>query len=147
VTGTDVPPGYKICAIPDDEFVTTNAPLLFRLTKGGPRFAFRAENKHTNARGVVHGDTFADQVLGLIIQRALNTVDLATTSLHCDRAASAKPGDPIDTEATVTRVSDRQVLAKGTITCDRSVLVNAGGLWVPIRPSITASAKTTQETP
>jgi acyl-coenzyme A thioesterase PaaI-like protein len=129
MTGADVPPGYEICAIPDGEFVTTNGPLLVCLTERGPRFAFRAENKHINACGVVHDGTSAVQVLGLTIQRALNTLDLATASLYCDLAASAKPDDPIETEATVPRVTDRPVFVKETITCDQSVLINANALW------------------
>ena len=144
MTGTNVPPGYEICAMPDGKFATTNGPLLVCLTEHG--FAFRAENKHTNARGIVHGATFADQVLGLTIQRALNTVDLATASLYCDLVATAKPGDPIEIEATVTRITDRRMFVKGTITCDQSVLMNASGLRARIRPSTTASTKTTQET-
>jgi len=73
MTGTDVPPGYEICAIPDGEFATTNGPLHVCLTERGLRFKFRAENK-------------------------------------------------------------------------QSVLINASGLWARIRPSTTASAKTTEET-
>jgi len=54
MTGTDVPPGYEICAIPDGEFATTNGPLLVCLTERGLRFKFRAENKQSvlmNASG------------------------------------------------------------------------------------------------
>jgi len=110
----------QICAIPDGEFVTANGPLLVCLTERGPRFAFRAENKHTDARDVVHGGTFADQVLGVTIQRALNTLDLAMASLYCDLVASAKPDNPIETAAAVTLVTDRPVFVKETITCDQS---------------------------
>ena len=141
MTGTNVPPDYEICAMPDGKFATTNGPLLFCLTERG--FAFRAENKQTNARGIVHGGTFADQVLGLTIQRALNTVNLATASLYYDLLASATSDDPIEIEATVTRVTDRRVFVKRTIACDQSVLMNASGLRVRITA---ASAKTTQET-
>ena len=55
MTGTDVPPGYEICAIPDGEFATTNGPLLVCLTEHGLRFKFRAENKQSvlmNASGL-----------------------------------------------------------------------------------------------
>ena len=78
--------------------------------------------------------SFADQVLGLTIQRALGTIDVATASLNCDLAASARPGDLLEGEATITRITKRLVFVKGTITCGNAVLMNASGLWVRIRP-------------
>jgi len=138
MTNIEVPPGYEICAMPDGEFAAAIGPLFIRQSDSGPHFAFRAESKHTNARGVVHGGmlmSFADQALGLTIQRALNTVHLATASLNCDLVASARPGDLIEGEATITRITKRLVFIKGTVTCRDAVLMNASGLWVRIKPS------------
>ena len=138
MTNTDIPSGYELCDMPDGEFTRALGPLFIRLTDNGPRFAFRAGSKHTNARGVVHGGmlmTFADQALGLTAQRALDTVALATVSLNCDLVASAKPGDLIEGEATITRITKRLIFLKGTITCGDAVLLNASGLWVRIKPS------------
>jgi len=138
MTDTDTPPGYELCDMPDGEFTRALGPLFIRLTDSGPRFAFRAGSRHTNVRGVVHGGmlmTFADQALGLTAQRALNTVALATVSLNCDLVASAKPGDLIEGEATITRTTNRLVFLKGTITCSDAVLLNASGLWARLRPS------------
>src|SRR5512139_1745791 len=106
----DAPPGYEICAMPDGEFAAMIGPLLIRQCDSGPRFAFRAERKHTNARGVVHGGmltSFADQALGLTIQLALNTLDLATVNLNCNLVASARPGDLIEGAAAITRITNR----------------------------------------
>lgn len=133
----DAPPGYEICAIPDGEFAAMIGPLLIRQCDSGPRFAFRAERKHTNARGVVHGGmltSFADQALGLTIQLALNTLDLATVNLNCNLVASARPGDLIEGAAAITRITNRLVFIKGTITCGDVVLMDASGIWVRIRP-------------
>lgn len=133
----DAPPGYEICAMPDGEFAAMIGPLLIRQCDSGPRFAFRAERKHTNARGVVHGGmltSFADQALGLTIQLALNTLDLATVNLNCNLVASARPGDLIEGAAAITRITNRLVFIKGTITCGDVVLMDASGIWVRIRP-------------
>jgi len=138
MTAIDVPPGYEICDMPDGGFAALIGPLFIRQSDSGPRFAFRAETKHANARGVVHGGrlmAFADQALGLTIQRALNTLDLATASLTCNLVASARPGDLIEGVATITRITKRIIFIKGTITCGDVVLMDASGIWVRIRSS------------
>ena len=138
MTVIDVPPGYEICDMPDGGFAALIGPLFIRQSDGGLRFAFRAEPKHANARGVVHGGqlmTFADQALGHTIQRALNTLDLATASLTCNLVASARPGDLIEGTATITRITGRMVFVKGTISCGDTVLMDASGIWVRIMPA------------
>jgi acyl-coenzyme A thioesterase PaaI-like protein len=138
MTAIDVPPGYEICDMPDGGFAALIGPLFIRQSDSGPRFAFRAETKHANARGVVHGGrlmAFADQALGLTIQRALNTLDLATASLTCNLVASARPGDLIEGVATITRITKRIIFIKGTVTCGDVVLMDASGIWVRIRSS------------
>jgi acyl-coenzyme A thioesterase PaaI-like protein len=139
MTAIDVPPGYKNCDMPDGGFAELIGPLFIRQSDGGPRFAFRAEVKHANARGVVHGGrlmTFADQALGLTIQRTLNTVDVATASLTCNLAASARPGDLVEGTATITRITGRMIFVKGTISCGDTVLMDASGIWVRIKPVV-----------
>jgi acyl-coenzyme A thioesterase PaaI-like protein len=138
MTTIDVPPGYESCDMPDGGFAALIGPLFVRQTDRGPHFAFRAETKHANARGVVHGGrlmTFADQVLGLSIQRALNTIDVATASLTCNMAASARPGDLVEGTAVITRITGRMIFVKGTITCGDTVLMDASGIWVRIKPA------------
>ncbi len=138
MTSIDVPPGYEICDMPDGGFAALVGPLFIQQTDNGPRFAFRAETKHANARGVVHGGrlmTFADQALGLTIQRRLDTVDLATASLTCNMAAVARPGDLIEGAATITRITGRMIFVKGIITCGDNVLMDASGIWVRINPA------------
>jgi acyl-coenzyme A thioesterase PaaI-like protein len=134
----DAPPGYEICGMPDGGFAALIGPLFIRQTDNGPRFAFRAETKHANARGVVHGGrlmTFADQALGLTIQRRLDTVDVATASLTCQMAASARPGDLVEGAATITRIAGRMIFVKGIVTCGDTVLMDASGIWVRIKPA------------
>ena len=138
MTSIAVPPGYELCDMPDGGFAKLVGPLFIRHTEAGPRFAFRAQSKHVNARGVVHGGmmtTFADQALGLTIQRALDTIDIATVNLNCDLVAVARAGDLIEGEATITRVTTRLIFVRGTITCGDVVLTNASGIWARIRSS------------
>ena len=140
----DVPPGYELSSMPDGEFAAMIGPLFIRHTGTGPRFAFRATSKHTNARGVVHGGvllSFSDQTLGLTVQRAVGSIDVATVSLHCDLVASAKPGDLIEGEATVTRIASRLVFVKGMLFCGNATVLNASGVWTRIKPAGGATRK------
>lgn len=130
----DAPPGYRLSLMPDGPFTEPLGPLFIR--DDGSGFAFRATERHCNARGVVHGGmllTFADQVLGLTVQRAVGSVDVATVSLNCDLVAGAVPGDLIEGEAEVTRISRSIVFVRGTLRCDGRVLLNASGLWKRLR--------------
>lgn len=128
------PPGYRLCLMPDGPFTEPLGPLFIR--DDGSGFAFRATARHCNARGVVHGGmlmTFADQVLGLTVQRALGSLDVATVSLNCDLVAGAVPGDLIEGEAEVTRISRSIVFVRGTLGCGGRILMNASGLWKRLR--------------
>jgi acyl-coenzyme A thioesterase PaaI-like protein len=130
----DAPPGYRLCLMPDGPFTEPLGPLFIR--EDGSGFAFRAGERHCNARGVLHGGmlmTFADQVLGLAVQRAVGSLDVATVSLNCDLVAGAVPGDLIEGEAEITRVSRSIVFVRGTLACGGGILMNASGLWKRLR--------------
>jgi len=126
----DVPDGYEVCTMPDGAFGTATGPLFIRRDGGG--FAFRVGVRHCNARGVVHGGmlmTFADQVLGLTVQRAVGNLDVATVSLHCDLISSAAPGDLVEGEAVVTRITRSIVFVRGSLRCGERPVMTASGLW------------------
>ncbi|HMO45939.1 MAG TPA: PaaI family thioesterase [Rubrivivax sp.] len=127
---TDVPPGYRVCDMPDGPFTEPLGPLFIRQDGGG--FALRAADRHCNARGVMHGGmliTLADQTLGLTVQRAVGTVEVATVSLNCDLVDSARPGELVEGEATVTRITRSIVFVRGSLRCGERVLLSASGLW------------------
>lgn len=130
----DAPPGYRLCLMPDGPFTEPLGPLFIR--EDGSGFAFRATERHCNARGGVHGGmlmTFADQVLGLAVQRAVGSLDVATVSLNCDLVAGAVPGDLIEGEAEISRISRSIVFVRGTLGCGGRILMNASGLWKRLR--------------
>ena len=136
MTDDNLPPGYARSTMPDGEFAAMIGPLFIRPSGSGPCFAFRAASKHTNARGVVHGGvlmSFADQVLGLTVQRAVGTVHVATVSLNCDFVASVRPGDLVEGWAEIARITRRLVFVKGVLSCGPTILMNASGLWARIK--------------
>jgi uncharacterized protein (TIGR00369 family) len=128
--GDAVPEGYVRSMIPDGTFGHTLGPLYQRRDGGG--FAFRADVRHGNVRGVVHGGmlmTLADQVLGLTVQQAIGGGPTATVSLNCDFVSSAEPGDLIEGTAEVTRITRSIVFVQGRLECGDRLILTAAGLW------------------
>lgn len=125
--------GFDLCLIADSGFDDTVGPLYMRRTDSGLRFAFVAEQKHTNGRGIVHGGmlmTFADQILGITVQQTLGIKDVVTISLNCDFVAAATVGDVIEGEAKVLRVTRTLVFIEGLVCRGETVILNANGIWM-----------------
>lgn len=143
-----VPPGYRVCTMPDGAFGTGVGPLFIRMD--GTGFAFRVEARHCNAREVVHGGmlmTFADQVLGLTVQRAVETVNVATISLHCDLVSSAIPGDLVEGEAVVTRITRSVVFVRGSLRCGDRPVMTASGVWKRLKSMPTTASTADDASP
>ena len=79
--------------------------------------------------------TLADQVLGLTVVRALGNNPAATVSLNCDFINGAVPGDLIEGEAKVTRITNSVVFVQGSLYCGERLILTASGLWKRIRPT------------
>ncbi len=132
---SEVPAGYELCSMPDGPFGEAAGPLFIRLDGSG--FAFHVGTKHCNARDVVHGGmlmTFADQVLGLTVQRAVGSLDVATISLHCDLVSGAVPGELIEGDAFVTRITRSIIFVRGSLRCGERPVMTASGLWKRLKP-------------
>lgn len=130
-----LPDGYEICTMPDGEFGASHGQLYWHPSRKS--FAFRAENRHCNHNGSVHGGmlmTLTDQILGLTVVQALDGHPAATVSLNCDMIASAMPGDLIEGEAEITRITRSLVFVQGLLRCGDRRLLSASGLWKRIRP-------------
>lgn len=131
-----VPAGFVICRIADGRFADAVGPLYVR--DGEPaRFGFLAESRHGNVRETVHGGmlmTLADQVLGLTVMQAVGLeTPVVTVSLHCDFVSAAKPGDWIEGEATVTRMTRSLVFVRGSLSHGGHVVLSAAGVWKKLR--------------
>lgn len=79
--------------------------------------------------------TFADQVLGLTVQRELDTLALATVSLTCELVDAARPGDLLEGSARVLRITRSLVFAQGSIECQGRIVLAASGIWKRLRNS------------
>ncbi len=131
-----VPAGFVACRIADGRFAEAVGPLYVH--EGEPaRFGFLAGSRHANVRDTVHGGmlmTLADQVLGLTVMQAVGLeTPVVTVSLHCDFVSAAKPGDWIEGEASVTRMTRSLVFVRGSLSHGGQVVLSAAGVWKKLR--------------
>jgi acyl-coenzyme A thioesterase 13 len=89
-------------------FLDLLGPIYNQRTDSGLVIGLRAEEKHCNARGVVHGgvlSSLADVALGYNSAFAQEPpTPIVTTSLTIDYAGTAKRGDWITIESDVQKV-------------------------------------------
>src|SRR5580704_15756196 len=90
-----------------DPFETLTGPYYSRRDEaGGVVCAFRAEAKHMNGGGFMHGGclvTFADYAIFMIAEKELEGAGSVTASLTADFVDSAREGDLIECRGEVVR--------------------------------------------
>jgi uncharacterized protein (TIGR00369 family) len=115
-----------------DTFDTVVGPFYFRQEADGRvRAAFRAEQKHMNMGGRMHGGclmTFADIALFMLAYAEMEgasgvTVQLESTFLHAGRV-----GDLIEATGEVTRAGGSLIFARGQIHSGERVLMTFSGV-------------------
>ena len=126
------PPGKYEQLSPEGGFDALIGPLWRRPTPGGWTCAFRAEPKHANRRGVVHGGmlvTFADHALGMSVWTAVGEKPCATATLNADFVGAVRPGDWVECEAEITRVTNALVFVRGRLFVGERTVMTATGIW------------------
>lgn len=117
---------------PEGGFDKLVGPLWRRPAPGGWACAFRADDRHANKRGVVHGGmlvTFADHALGMNVWSAVAGKPCATVTLNTDFVSAVRPGDWVECEAAVTRVSNALVFIRGRLHVGERTVMTAAGIW------------------
>jgi uncharacterized protein (TIGR00369 family) len=130
------PEGYVPCPLPVGDFGDSLGALFMR--PDGSGFACRMRPGHRNPRGAVHGGvllSLADQVLGLTVYQAIGQTLSATVNLNCDFVEAAFPGDLIEGEARVTRVTGSVVFVTGMLRRGERVILTASGIWKRLQQS------------
>lgn len=96
--------------------------------------ALRAERKHANLRGTVHGGVLAaiaDMALGYSLAFSTNPpTGLVTASLTIDYAGSAKVGDWMITRTDVQKQGGRLAFANLYIYVGETRIVRASGVFL-----------------
>jgi uncharacterized protein (TIGR00369 family) len=120
----------------DDGFIGLIGPLWQKpIGDGGGdgyRYAFLAEDKHHNRRGVVQGGmlmTFADRSMGMTCWYANERQPQATVQLDVHFVEAVKVGEFVEAKCQVVRRTRSLVFMSGEIMVGDRIVATAKGVW------------------
>lgn len=121
-----------------DPFEDLTGPFYFRQQPDGSvRCAFRAERKHMNGGGFMHGGclmTFADCALFAIAHNHESDREPAehssgvTATLHGDFVSSVREGALVEATGEVVKAGRSLVFVRGMLTSDEQPLLSFSGV-------------------
>ncbi|MCE4222808.1 PaaI family thioesterase [Methylobacterium sp. C25] len=127
---TAFPAGWT--AFDDPGFVALTGPVHHRLVEGRKQFAFKAEQKHVNLVGLVHGGmlvTFADRSLSIVAMEAMDGASCVTLEMNVHFVGAAKIGDLVETVPEIVRKTSSLVFVRSILTSGGRPLVTVSGIW------------------
>lgn len=98
---------------------------------GHPLMAFRAEPRHMNGAGFMHGGclmTFADSALFTIAREAMGGSHGVTMSLSGDFLDAVRVGQLVEARGEVTRGGGKTVFVRGLVTADGKPALSFNGI-------------------
>jgi len=107
-------------------------PVLDRLEDGRRIFAFQADGRHANDRGVVHGGmlvTFADQAFGELVLDSVGRKLCATIQLNTQFIAAVQIGDFVEGRGEIVRSTRSLVFLRGMLTVGDRTVAAVDGIW------------------
>ena len=116
----------------DEGFVALVGPMWKRRSGETDRYAFVAEPKHHNRRGVVHGGmlmTFADRALGRTCRYANAHRPQATVQLDVHFIDAVKVGEFVEARCRVMRRTSTLMFASAELAVGTRVVATANGVW------------------
>jgi uncharacterized protein (TIGR00369 family) len=120
-----------------DPYENLTGPFYSRRDDSGQMVcAFRAERKHLNGSGRMHGGcmaTFADFALFMIADEALKNVGSVTASLNCEFVDAAQEGEMIEARGDIVRAGGSMVFVRGIITASGRPITNFSAIVKKIR--------------
>jgi uncharacterized protein (TIGR00369 family) len=121
-----------------DSFEVLAGPFYSRRTpERGQVCAFRAEQKHMNGGGFMHGGclmTFADYALFCIADEQLQGSHSVTASMNCEFIDSARVGDVVEATGEVVRAGRSLIFIRGTVTTAGRPLLTFSAIVKKVRP-------------
>lgn len=107
-----------------------------RDASGSLRGAFRAEQRHMNGAGFMHGGllmTFADYALFCLAREILDRPGV-TATLHGDFTGSARVGDLVECTGDIVHAGGSLVFLRGQISCAGQPLMHFSGVIKKVKP-------------
>jgi uncharacterized protein (TIGR00369 family) len=126
------PISYGWEPISDDGFIGLVGPIWQKSDGHGMRFAFLADAKHHNRRGVVHGGmimTFADRALGMSARQVTGQKPQATIQLDVHFVDAIQIGEFVEARTEIVRRTRDLIFMKGEFVVNARVVATAHGIW------------------
>ena len=127
--------GWRIWS--SDPYELLSGPFYCRRTEDGRMVcAFRAEAKHMNGSGFMHGGcllTFADYALFCIASDALKDTGSVTASLNGEFIDGAREGELIEAVGEVVRAGGSLVFIRGLVSSAGRPLLNFSAIVKKVR--------------
>jgi uncharacterized protein (TIGR00369 family) len=104
---------------------------------GGPLIAFRAEPRHMNGGGFMHGGclmTFADSALFTIAREAMQGDHGVTVNLSGDFLSAVAVGQLVEARGEVTRGGGKTIFVRGLVTADGTPALSFTGIIRRVTP-------------
>jgi uncharacterized protein (TIGR00369 family) len=120
-----------------DPYENLAGPFYARRDEDGRMVcAFRAETKHMNGSGFMHGGcfvTFADYALFMIAEKELEGGHSVTASLNAEFIGAASAGELIEARGEVVRAGGSMVFIRGLVTTAGRPLLNFSAIVKKVR--------------
>jgi acyl-coenzyme A thioesterase PaaI-like protein len=116
----------------DEGFIGLVGPLWSRMSGDTQLFAFTAERKHHNRRGVVQGGmlmTFADRAMGMTCWHANERKPQATVQLDFHFLDAVQIGEFVEARCKVVRRTRSLVFMSAELLVGPRLVATANGVW------------------
>ena len=133
MTDTTKPPldGFTIYD-PDDPFEMHSGPFFWqRSAEGEHHFALKAEARHCNRQGILHGGlmmTMIDLALAATAKEVLED-RYVTISLNSEFVSAGNLGEIIEAKGELVRRTRSLAFVRGQVTSGDNVLLNTSGVF------------------
>src|SRR5690349_12285354 len=135
MTHPDIPAGFAPI-FRTSPFLETIGPLYSAGSGAALVIGVRVQEKHTNARGTLHGGvlaSIADIALGYGLATSTQPpTSMVTASLSVDFAGSAQVGDWIETSLDIQKLGSRMAFANVYFSVGRERIARASGVFLVV---------------
>jgi acyl-coenzyme A thioesterase PaaI-like protein len=124
--------GWQPYGHDDTGFIGLVGPFWSRPNGDSFRYAFMAQDKHHNRRGVVQGGmlmTFADRSMGMTCWYANEKQPQATVQLDMHFIDAVQVGEFVECRAKVVRRTRSLVFMESELVAGARVVATAKGVW------------------
>ena len=116
----------------DEGFIGLVGPFWTRQEGDAHFYAFKAEKKHHNRRGVVQGGmlmTFADRSMGMTCWYANERQPQATVQLDVHFIDAVQVGEFVEAKCTVVRRTRSLIFMSAELVVGPRIVATAKGVW------------------